>query len=522
MRTRLLALLLALVLAVPLAGCKAKTSDAPAFLREEEIPVKATETLKLGEVQILCSTPTNDVSTPPIDGRRQSLLIERLEQTILKQRNIDMDIVLERVSGRHYTHALQMVASGDLPEIVHVFDRERTHDPQAQTLAPVALDDAVNLYGPNLAKVPDAALTGCRIGGQLVSLPRLWPSFDMPVLNLQVLEQHGWDAPETLEELDALLAKAKDAGIQPIDEMAYNIEIELLPFLNIWNPQVLRAEDGTLLPFYRTALFQQATDLIKGWWDAGYFPKDNSQHEGFAYLANSDWLMTAVGLTSAATVKGARLLPLSLTGEQGLTLGGPSNVSAAVLEAYDKPEALVTLMDWSLSKLENHLFMTYGQEVEDYKQVDDNRLEAVGDAYDRFTTLFDASWKYPLPLMDCESPKLVSAYQQAAAETLQAREDSNWVSLPSGALRYADSTGDLANALAQLPDTITVCSDLITDRVEAGLDWGTLEYPPAEGDEGRVSAGLAAYDVAYEPYLRLLQSWLNGSYDPTGDMVTPR
>ncbi len=368
MRTRLLALLLALVLAVPLAlplaGCKAETPDAPAFLSEDEIPVKATGTLELGEVQILCGTPSKEYGVPPIDGRRQNQLIERLEQTILKQRNIDMDIVLERGgSWSFYQHAMEMVAAGDLPEIVLIYDYERTQESTAQTLAPVALDDAVNLYGPNLAKLPDTALAGCRIGDQLVALPQIWSALDTPVLNLQVLEQQGWDAPETLEGLEALLAKAKEAGIQPIAEMTYNIEGRLLPFANVRNPQVLRAEDGTLLPFYRTAVFQQATDLIKGWWDAGYFPQDNAQHEGYAYLANSDWLMTVVDLSNAATVKGARLVPLSLTGAQGLTLGGLSNVCASVFEAYDKPEALVTLMDWSVSKLENHLFMAYGEEA---------------------------------------------------------------------------------------------------------------------------------------------------------------
>ncbi len=154
--------------------------------------------------------------------------------------------------------------------------------------------------------------------------------------------------------------------------------------------------------------------------------------------------------------------------------------------------------------------------------MDDNRLEAVSDVYDRFTTLFDASWKYPLPLMNCESPELVTAYQQAAARTLQAREGTDWVSLPSSALRYADRTGDLANALGQLPEASMVCYDLITDRVEAGLDWGTLEHPPAEGDEERYSTGMTAYDAAYAPYLKLLQSWLDCTWDPSGDMVTPR
>ncbi len=502
-------------------GCT-KEEVPPNFLNQGEIPVKMAEPLDLGVVQMVFPARYSDPSQPSFDYKAQERILTLVENAIGKERNIKMELEPVYADDSTGTAALavELSAAGDPPEIVSGVDTLGSGQVQ-QMPAPLALNDAIEKYGPNLAKVPALQMEPCRIGDRVLSLPLIFERIYVPTLNRKAMEQYGWQQPETLEDLTALLKLAKDAGIQPIMGLPEGMVSLMLP--ETARPgYVHRQEDGSLLPLWRSGLFRQAVDLVKGWVDAGYFPKRTTMSaDHLDYLSQSNWLLSYVS-SSAATIPGTDLIPLALPSAQGLVFGGVETLSArAFLYACDKPEALVTLLDWSLAKGENNSLMTFGEEGTDYKLVDKNTVQRLTERFDWVTQYFTSAWYYPLPMENCANPGLVAEINRTArnVQDLRALQEQGFVSLPQNTRRYAKPGSQLANAWETIPDASMVISMV---RLMDGLEWQEMEQPDGAKHISIIRfQSLKEYDEEAAPYLKLLKAWLDGGYDPLADMVTP-
>ena len=320
-----------------------------------------------------------------------------------------------------------------------------------------------------------------------------------------------------MEDLAALLQLAKDAGIQPIIGLPTGMVNLLLP--EAAQPgYACRQEDGTVLPLWRSEIFRQTVDFVKEWQDAGYFA-DRRMMADTDYLLQPNWLLS-YARASAATLPGVDLLPLTLQGQQGIAFGGMNTVSGRAFKyACDKPEALVTLMDWTLAKTENNSLMQFGQEDKDYKLVDENTVRRLVERYDWVTQSFAASWLYPLPMEDCANPGLVTEINEAVskAQELRSSQGRGLVSLPQNTKRFAKPGSELANAWECVPDACGVIAEV---RFIDGLDWQEMEQPDGTKPIRVVRfQSLQEYDAEAAPYLKLLQAWLDGGYNPLADMV---
>ena len=195
-------------------------------------------------------------------------------------------------------------------------------------------------------------------------------------------------------------------------------------------------------------------------------------------------------------------------------LGGADKVTTNCFFAFDKPEALVTLMDWSVTNSDNSLLMTYGEKDTDYKLMGKSRLERLQKRVACFSAFFGAAWLYPEPTENCESPGLIAALDDVA-KAAGAMRGGEFVSLPSSSMRYARPGSDLMKAWDGAKRVSA--GNIAFARIRQGLNWEDLmnAAPPTDADYET----MPQYDEKLKLYLKLLEDYLAGRYDPKVDMV---
>ncbi|WP_417307851.1 ABC transporter substrate-binding protein [Devosia sp.] len=124
--------------------------------------------------------------------------------------------------------------------------------------------------------------------------------------NKELAEQIGMtEPPQTVAELDALMAKAKDAGLLPVMQWNKGTGGFAFPLQNLMgaygdpepiNEWIFQKEGATI----DTEANLEAAEHLKGWIDAGYFPPDANAIEYFQmmsrfiggeglFMFNGDW-----------------------------------------------------------------------------------------------------------------------------------------------------------------------------------------------------------------------------------------
>ncbi len=209
---RLLALILVLAMALALVACGAGTVETPA---DVEAPVEAP-------VEEEVSLDANDVTT---ESGREPLTMwfwgaatdyqvamkdilcgwynnsqDQYELVIEFRNTVDVDVP-------------RALAAGTAPDIIYASGPSYINTYKEEGLV-MNLDSYAEQYGwkDNILGVIYDSLT---LEGSLYSVPG-GMSVGGLFYNTEVFEEHGWTAPTTLEELEALLEEAKAAGLYPL------------------------------------------------------------------------------------------------------------------------------------------------------------------------------------------------------------------------------------------------------------------------------------------------------------------
>lgn len=126
----------------------------------------------------------------------------------------------------------------------------------------------------------DWAYGSCFYNGKLYSLPT---SFEGMVLyyNEDVFEEHKWQVPETLEELEALMAEIKEAGIIPLSfgNANYQGAVDWLysTFTSCYGgPEAVKSALEGNSKFTDPAI-RDSLQMMVDWWKAGYIGDNSSQ-----------------------------------------------------------------------------------------------------------------------------------------------------------------------------------------------------------------------------------------------------
>lgn len=167
------------------------------------------------------------------------------------------------------------------------------------------------------------------------------------------------EAPKTLADLDALLAKAKEAGIQPIMQWNKGTAGLAFPLQNLMgaygapepiNDWIFQKDGATI----NTPENLEAAEHLDAWIKAGYFPSDANAIEYFQmmsrfiggeglFMFNGDWESGNLD-TNAAGKFGFFIMPSEEDGGRHATMSAPLTFGIAAKAAH--ADCAAFFLDW--------------------------------------------------------------------------------------------------------------------------------------------------------------------------------
>ena len=148
--------------------------------------------------------------------------------------------------------------------------------PMAQAGQLLALDSYAAKYNWTGSMLPAIYDTG-KIGGKLYALPKTYESMAL-FYNKSLFDKYSWKPPTTLKELETVASAMVAKGIVPFsqgnaDWKGANEWLVTTVFNQYAGPDNLAKALQGKLP-WTAPVFVESIDLLKSWWDKGYFGKN--------------------------------------------------------------------------------------------------------------------------------------------------------------------------------------------------------------------------------------------------------
>ncbi|TPW30295.1 ABC transporter substrate-binding protein [Pararhizobium mangrovi] len=165
--------------------------------------------------------------------------------------------------------------AGNGPDVVYTAGPSYVA-PMADAGQLLPLDDYASKYGWN-DRILKVFLEMGRYNGKLYALPKTYETVGL-FYNKTLFDKHGWTPPKSLDELEALAAKMKDAGITPFaagnaDWRGANEWFVTLALNAVAGPENLNKALRGDMP-WTAEPFVKSIDRLKSWWEDGYFGKN--------------------------------------------------------------------------------------------------------------------------------------------------------------------------------------------------------------------------------------------------------
>ena len=490
---------------------------------------RQTEKLDLGRVRIYPRVGHYDLFHD-----REKEILELVAKKLKDDRNISMAPEIFYVSSAMDAdpdHAMRVaLESGDGPEIV-IWQNYAKADPVAAQWMPLKLDDAIDKYGPNLrgsndpggvatGLVPEDCWADCKVGNATVAIPAWTNNRAGLIANQAELDALGAEVPTTIEELEALMGKAKEQGVKFISD---GIEHELSSWYGLSG---LQRVNGKLRSGYTQPAYTDYLNRLLNWQKNGWFiyRGDNSANNYQPPAKPNDpWLFRSAdnypensSPYSQRYFKNAVAVPpIDLSG-RGDGLSSIHQVQW-LFQSYNKPEALVSLLDWALSDGANENLLHWGVEGEDYVvNADGTRrvqsVEANAMDYHTWSTL---AWGFgftglfgpdPEDGTPQEFTKALGQLEQYARDTARPSDISG---LPQLAFLYTRPGSQLEAARHAMTAYAQSMGHAERDVLSGNITVQDFQQAAIDGEKG------------IQGYIALLEGVEAGTYDPVTDMYQP-
>ena len=503
---------------------------------------RQTETLDLGRVRLYPRAGLQNLNSD-----REKQILGLMAKKLKEDRNISIQPEIFYVSSAANPDpddAMRAaLESGDGPEIV-LWESHKKADPTASQWMPLALDDAIAKYGPNLRSgndpgaasgglIPEDCWSQCKVGNATVAIPCWSNKRAGLVANQAELDKLGAKVPTTIDDLEALMAKAKEQGIQAISA---GIETELPGWYGIDDPLRLRRTNSGLHSVYALPEYTDFLTRLLSWQKNGWFTCRSWVPSFYGdnmidikLMANPDapWLFRSTHNfpeNRAPYVqkyfKGAVAVPpIDLSGGN---MGSTSSYQVEYLfQSYNKPEALVSLLDWALSDGANENLLHWGVEGEDYSVNPDGTRRtllmqgAAADAlnYHSFSTLALAFGFTGLFGLDQEDG-MPQEYSKAFEDLEQYARDT---ARPSDVPCLSNFMITLyARPGSQLEAAYGAMKTYVQSMENAGLDVLNGKITVQDFQQAAIDG-----EKDIQGYVKLIQGMQAGTYDPATDMYQP-
>ena len=217
---------------------------------------------------------------------QQKLISENIVEPFNKA-NPDYNLVVD-YRGNELDKQLRVaMLSGNGPDVVYTPGPSYVA-PMAQSGQLMALDDYAAKYGWN-DRVLQAFLEMGRYNGKLYALPKTYETLGL-FYNKTLFEEKGWEAPTSLDELEALADKMLAEGITPFaagnaDWRGTNEWFVTMALNAVAGPDNLNKALRGEMP-WTAEPFVAAIDRLNSWWEKGYFGKNYFSMQGSEQAAD--------------------------------------------------------------------------------------------------------------------------------------------------------------------------------------------------------------------------------------------
>lgn len=294
-----------LLVAIILAACTpaATPTTAPAAEQPTSAPVVEQATTAPTDVpptDAPTEVPPTEVMEEPVEltytypGSIPNDLASVEEAlSAITMEKFNATIKLNPVDWGAYTDKVNlMVAAGEVCDVLFVAPwMNPSYSQLVANGALYPLNDVVDTVTPELVRaLPAGALDATQIEGKIYGVPnqQIWVKPFGPVVRTDLAEKYNFDIStvKTLEDLEPFFeaVKAGETDVVPMAGGAFaNEYFGWDPVVTQDAGVVVKYDDESLAVFnaYETPEFKTHVELMRKWYEAGYFPKDIAPGEDF-------------------------------------------------------------------------------------------------------------------------------------------------------------------------------------------------------------------------------------------------
>lgn len=307
-----------------------------------------------------------------------------------------------------------LIASAEPMDLINITQDSGDWSKYLEKNAIQPYGDLLETYAPNmLAAARENAWRCCTAAdGAVYALPRQ-ESFTRgftPVIRTDWLEMMGFEAPKTMEDLEAIFAKTIETDLNGNgihDEIAYlpgydSFITTFRPFFLGFSGERYLDENGVVLPWYMHPNCWKMLEKAQEWFEKGYIYPEylTTTWEQITDIAAagrilmfSGWYNDTVRPSKTirdadpeSKVAWAAVENLTDAPENSAWPTNPANQAELILSSTARePEAALKLINWILDDVDNWMLCNYGIEGEHWEWVEEGktfrRLEGATDKY---------------------------------------------------------------------------------------------------------------------------------------------
>ena len=313
---------------------------------------------------------------------------EKVKALIEEQSGVEFDLIV--VPHDTWDEKLNaLIASGEPMDLINITNDGGNWSKYVEKNAIQPFGNLIEQYAPNvLTTVGESAWMCCTAAdGAIYAIPRqeMFTRGFVPVIRQDWLDAMGFEAPDTLDDLEAIFARTIETDL---NGNGINDEIAYLPgydsFITTFRPYFLGFygeryldEDGTVKPWYMHPNCYAMLSKAQEWYEKGYIYPEylTTTWEQITDIAAAGRILMFSGwyndtIRPSGTIKEAdpaSNISWSAVGNfedapgSGAWPTNPANQAELVLSSTARePEAALKLINWILADIDNWMLCNYG------------------------------------------------------------------------------------------------------------------------------------------------------------------